>query len=103
MITPTRKVHSKAESSFDESSDKKSSGRRGIERVILRENKGKRFDDYGIWVASKFQGEMPQTPQHNANKSKNGPEKRSHLSLSSSMTNKHIKGMDSNLSPSFFK
>lgn len=67
MPNTPRKGHSRGENSFDESGERNRSIRKGIERVAAETSNlgssagGRRFDDYGIWVASKFQSELSQT------------------------------------------
>lgn len=95
--TPTRKVISRAES-LNEDSDKKSSARKGIERVNVDEF-AKTNNDYGIWPAGKLKSKIVSTPP--VDKRKGGSNKKPHLSLSSSIANKNIKGMDYSLSPNF--
>jgi hypothetical protein len=73
---------------LDESTDQKSPLRKGIERVNLEKNK--RFDDYGIWVASRF-NEVTSTLQSTAENKHAGSRRRPHLSLSSSLASKNTK------------
>lgn len=59
-------------------------------------------NDYGIWMGgSKIKSEIVNTPPSAYEKRKAGSHLKPHLSLSSSITNKHIRANDSTLSPSF--
>lgn len=82
-----------------EQSVEKGSLRKGIERVNLENSK--RFDDYGIWVASKVVSHIAGTPQASGAKKKSGSLQRPHLSLTSSFASKELRQVESVITPSF--
>lgn len=61
----------------------------------------KRYDDYGIWVASKVVSHIAATPHGSSAKKKSGSLQRPHLSLTSSFASKELRQVESVLTPSF--
>ncbi len=88
------------------------SSRKGIERVFNEKTENShRFDDYGIWVASKTRPDIMYSPNAKLNQpTKLSPKqrqtptnKRFHLSLSGSIANKNYKSEEFNFNPSLFE
>jgi hypothetical protein len=69
------------------------------------ERGGKKVDDYNMWLKSKFNTEMINTPplQSTIIKRKEGTPKRTHLSLSNPSSTKNSRGLDPCLTPSLLK
>lgn len=89
-------MHSKQQ--LMEQSAEKGSGRKGIERVNVESKK--RFDDYGIWVASKVISQTVNTPRGSDVKRKSGSLQRPYLSLTTSFASKELRQIESVLTPS---